>query len=1466
MINRIKLAFSVASLFMTSLVMGAQDVDLDDDGVIDSEYHQSNLLVNNNFSSEFEGWQVSNLTIINDLGYKNYEGPVASTANTTARTEGYLTQTLVLSQLGFSNRAQLDDALASNAMKVVFGGWALGNDKGNSITVTFLDKEGVVIDEGIKLSDAAPDAWLKREAQGLIPEGTYSINYRVDLVAYRVYHGTKFDDAFLYIQVADDSDVDDVLDSFDIDNNNDGLVDADKADKNLLINPDFTDYQSGWTVSNLTMMLANGPTGLQELIVGTTNTTARTEGYLTQTLVLSQLGFSNRAQLDDALASNAMKVVFGGWALGNDKGNSITVTFLDKEGVVIDEGIKLSDAAPDAWLKREAQGLIPEGTYSINYRVDLGSYRVYHGTKFDDAFLYIQVADDSDVDDVLDSFDIDNNNDGLVDADKADKNLLINPDFTDYQSGWTVSNLTMMLANGPTGLQELIVGTTNTTARTEGYLTQTLVLSQLGFSNRAQLDDALASNAMKVVFGGWALGNDKGNSITVTFLDKEGVVIDEGIKLSDAAPDAWLKREAQGLIPEGTYSINYRVDLGSYRVYHGTKFDDAFLYIQVADDSDVDDVLDSFDIDNNNDGLVDADKADKNLLINPDFTDYQSGWTVSNLTMMLANGPTGLQELIVGTTNTTARTEGYLTQTLVLSQLGFSNRAQLDDALASNAMKVVFGGWALGNDKGNSITVTFLDKEGVVIDEGIKLSDAAPDAWLKREAQGLIPEGTYSINYRVDLVAYRVYHGTKFDDAFLYIQVADDSDVDDVLDSFDIDNNNDGLVDADKADKNLLINPDFTDYQSGWTVSNLTMMLANGPTGLQELIVGTTNTTARTEGYLTQTLVLSQLGFSNRAQLDDALASNAMKVVFGGWALGNDKGNSITVTFLDKEGVVIDEGIKLSDAAPDAWLKREAQGLIPEGTYSINYRVDLGSYRVYHGTKFDDAFLYIYDLSDSDNDGISNSEEYLKGTSPTNPDSDGDGVWDGSDRFPLDSTDWFDSDNDGIGNNADLDDDNDGVSDLDEIKFGLNPLNPNDAHLAPANLLRISSDYNADGVSDWLSYKQSGSSITFEIFDGYDFASLTKFELTHPFLSVSVELLKDRNLDNIQEIGLFGLDKEIGRYQLHVYHGATGESINTWNWPNTLNGAQFKAIQDLTSDGVEEYAITGIHALNGSRQLVVKDGVTQGTYQTFKWVDHWAEPQIVVMSDRTYDSIPEIALYGRHKRMDKGQLFVLNGAYAGKLDVYNWNKLWTELSLHEMDDLDGDGTIDWGQFGTRKDDGRYQWVVKKGHDKRGVIRTFSWPNDLTEVKPLLIADRTGDGVREVSVYGKSDDGRVYLRVNDGRLANTRIANFSWPAMWQDEEVMELGDLNNDGYTEVGLLGVNKNSGVYQLIIKDGFSTVEYGRLTLDGEWAKLTIHSYDVNSDGFADVMVNGIEKSTLSRKVSFYSGSNLSMLHTVSQ
>lgn len=93
--------------------------------------------------------------------------------------------------------------------------------------------------------------------------------------------------------------------------------------------------------------------------------------------------------------------------------------------------------------------------------------------------------------------------------------------------------------------------------------------------------------------------------------------------------------------------------------------------------------------------------------------------------------------------------------------------------------------------------------------------------------------------------------------------------------------------------------------------------------------------------------------------------------------------------------------------------------------------------------------------ADLDGDFIVDSED---------TDRDGDGIENTQDAFPDDSSEYLDTDRDGTGNSSDSDDDNDGWSDLDEMRLNTDPL---DAANKPADLdgdhIADSEDSDRDG-------------------------------------------------------------------------------------------------------------------------------------------------------------------------------------------------------------------------------------------------------------------------------------------------------------------------------------------------------------------------------------------------------------------
>ena len=111
--------------------------------------------------------------------------------------------------------------------------------------------------------------------------------------------------------------------------------------------------------------------------------------------------------------------------------------------------------------------------------------------------------------------------------------------------------------------------------------------------------------------------------------------------------------------------------------------------------------------------------------------------------------------------------------------------------------------------------------------------------------------------------------------------------------------------------------------------------------------------------------------------------------------------------------------------------------------------------------------------TDDDNDGVLDTDEIANGTKPRVADTDGDGVGDGVDALPLDATETIDTDGDGIGNNADTDDDGDGLSDTDEATAGTDPLvtdsdsdGVNDGDEVSAGMNPLSNDSDSDTILD----------------------------------------------------------------------------------------------------------------------------------------------------------------------------------------------------------------------------------------------------------------------------------------------------------------------------------------------------------------------------------------------------------------
>ena len=143
---------------------------------------------------------------------------------------------------------------------------------------------------------------------------------------------------------------------------------------------------------------------------------------------------------------------------------------------------------------------------------------------------------------------------------------------------------------------------------------------------------------------------------------------------------------------------------------------------------------------------------------------------------------------------------------------------------------------------------------------------------------------------------------------------------------------------------------------------------------------------------------------------------------------------------------------------------------------------------------------------------IDPSPELGGGGSSPDLDTDGDGVEDSIDAFPLDPLEWTDTDGDGIGNNADPDDDNDGFEDSIEIIVGTDPL----------DVLSFPIDTDDDDIIDILDPDDDNDGFTDELEDevGTDSLDSNSFPL-----DTDLDLIIDYFDDDDDNDGLSDLDE-----------------------------------------------------------------------------------------------------------------------------------------------------------------------------------------------------------------------------------------------------------------------------------------------------------------------------------------------------
>lgn len=418
----------------------------------------------------------------------------------------------------------------------------------------------------------------------------------------------------------------------------------------------------------------------------------------------------------------------------------------------------------------------------------------------------------------------------------------------------------------------------------------------------------------------------------------------------------------------------------------------------------------------------------------------------------------------------------------------------------------------------------------------------------------------------------------------------------------------------------------------------------------------------------------------------------------------------------------------------------------------------------------------------------------------------------------------LDTDGDGLADSIDEDDDNDGIPDIDDI----NPLDF-DASIIDSIHLSHVSDMTEDRIAVIKQVSMEGE-LQVDIYDRYMNEKLSVVSWPIVYAGQKVLSFDDINGDGYPELGLFGMieteleDGNIRRKpQLRIHDVITNARLNVYNWPANWSDMKIVKLDDLTGDGVSDFALQGLFVDGERPQLMVVDAVTGDNVAKYAYPNIQDSPMYHQLSDMDGDGIGEIGLFGRLLSNNKAQIKVTSGADdSDKLPAYNFPDNWEHVSWHQLHDIDFDGLTDFGLFGKSREDGRWQLFTKSGATRVGGLGIYAWPNDLVDVQLISIPDMNFDGVPELGVFGlRTSSDRYQLIIKDGTDRASTLANMGWPNNAAVVSVHVMYDIDLDGLPEVGMLAQRPN-GTYFISVRDG-NGANFGNFELGDDWSSAPI-------------------------------------------
>jgi len=350
--------------------------------------------------------------------------------------------------------------------------------------------------------------------------------------------------------------------------------------------------------------------------------------------------------------------------------------------------------------------------------------------------------------------------------------------------------------------------------------------------------------------------------------------------------------------------------------------------------------------------------------------------------------------------------------------------------------------------------------------------------------------------------------------------------------------------------------------------------------------------------------------------------------------------------------------------------------------------------------------------TDDDNDGLDDLIDALPFDISNGPDADGDGVVDGMDAFPFDATEQTDTDNDGIGNNADNDDDNDGMSDEFETQYNFNPLDASDA----------STDTDNDGLTNLEEFQQGTSPIDADT-DNDGLSDGAEVEAgTDPLTGSTGQTgpRSDFNGDGFAD--MVYRDSNSLQWSIHLHNRNQATVTDNISGMSVVESWEYNGTGDFNGDGNDDVIIRNSRS---GRWYIYNMAGSEITRRGYVGIADASQLEVQAVADFNLDGMSDVLL--RNVNTGEWSISLINDKSVSSEISPPMSRV-TTWNVVSASDFDGNGSPDI--LIRNSNSGAWYVYLYSATDitRRGYITALT--SDLAE-QVQGVADFDGDGIADI---------------------------------------------------------------------------------------------------------------------------------------